>query len=320
MLAPYAKGKKGEFKEDFAELLSKGYMRLRVDGAWVEIGEIESLDPKISHDIDIVVDRLVVNEASKPRIAEAANAALELGKGFFSVYNPDTDEEKLFSQYAYSQKSGLSYGPLQPHDFSFNHPAGMCPVCHGLGIAAEFDLAKIIDPTLSISEDCFQIGSSYQTVRYGNIYDNLARIYKFNVKTPWKDLPEKAKHVLLYGTEKKWTRMHFVHPDSGKKWDEYVRWQGILHEARERLNAAKSDVYRKKMGELMTEMVCPACHGARIKPYPAAAKLGGKKIAEITAMPLSDALVVFRKIGIDSPRNRDRLGAVERDPRAGFNF
>lgn len=301
LLAPYARGKKGEFKEDFAELLSKGFMRLRIDGAWIEIGQInqvESLDPKIAHDIDIVVDRLTVNPDSQSRVAEAAQAALELGKGFFSIYNPDTDEETLFSQFAYSPKSGLSYGPLQPHDFSFNHPAGMCPTCQGIGISAEFDLSKIIDPNLSLSEDCCSIASSYQTVRYGNIYDNLARLFKFSVKTPWKDLSEKARHVVLYGTEQKWTRMNFVHPVKRTKWHEYVRWQGMLHEARERLNAAKSDVYRRKMGELMTEAICPACHGARIKPYPAAAEIGGKKIAELTALPLSDALLFFQKLQI----------------------
>jgi len=300
ILAPYAKGKKGEFKEDFAELLSKGFMRLRIDGAWVEIGQVESLDPKTAHDIDIVIDRLSVNPASQSRIAEAAQSALEIGKGFFSIYNPDTDEETLFSQYAYSQKSGLSYGPLQPHDFSFNHPAGMCPTCQGIGIAAEFDLSKIIDPNLSIGEDCCSIASSYQTVRYGNIYDNLARIYKFSVKTPWKDLPERARHVFLYGTEQKWTRMNFIHPVKRTKWHEYVRWQGVLHEARERLNAAKSDLYRRKIGELMTEVVCPSCQGARIKPYPAEAQIGGKKIAELTALPLSDMLSFFQKLHLSS--------------------
>ncbi|HSX25462.1 MAG TPA: excinuclease ABC subunit UvrA, partial [Chlamydiales bacterium] len=296
VLAPFAKGKKGEFKEDFAELLSKGFMRLRVDGSWVELGGEIALDPKEAHDVDIVVDRLVVNEESRSRIAEAVHSALEIGKGFFSVFFPDTGEETLFSQFAYSPKSGISYGPLEPHDFSFNHPAGMCPTCHGLGITAEFDFSRVINPDLSISEDCCSIASSYQTVRYGNIYDNLARLNKFKVTTPWKDLPEKAKQVFLYGTEQKWTRMYFVHPTKHTKWYEYVKWQGVVHEARERLNAAKSDLYRKKMGELMTEGICPSCHGARIKPYPATAQLEGKRIAEITAMPLSDALAFFKAL------------------------
>ncbi len=299
ILAPFAKGKKGEFKEDFAELLSKGFMRLRIDGTFVDLSEEIELDPKEAHDVEIVVDRLTVSKESLPRIAEAAAAALELGKGFFSIYNPDTEEEKLFSQFAYSQKSGLSYGPLEPHDFSFNHPAGMCPACHGIGVSAEFDLKKIINPDLSLSEDCCSIASSYQTVRYGNIYDNLARLYKFKVTSAWKDLPEKAKHAFLYGTDAKWTRMHFTHPDKGTRWYEYVKWQGVIHEARERLTAAKSDAYRKKMAELMTEGACAACKGTRIKPYPAAAEVGGKRISEITAMPLSDALEFFEKLHLN---------------------
>jgi excinuclease ABC subunit A len=293
-LAPFARGKKGEFKEEFAELLSKGFMRLRVDGAWVELGGIEGLDPKAAHDVDIVVDRLADKDHS--RVAEAVNSALELGKGFFSVWDPEREEETVFSQFAHSVKSGLSYGPLEPHDFSFNHPSGMCPTCHGIGITAEFDLSKIIDPSLSISEDCCKVGSSYQTVRYGNIYDNLAKIYKFSVKKAWKDLPKQAKEVFLYGTEQKWTRMNFVHPVKKSRWEEYVQWKGVLSEARERLTAAKSDAYRKNMAELMTEGTCSACSGSRIKPYPAAAQLGGKTIAELTAMPLSDVLTFFQKL------------------------
>lgn len=290
ILAPYARGKKGEFKEEFAELLSKGYMRLKVDGAWVDLSEEIILDPKEGHDVDIVIDRLVVNAESHSRIAESVSAALEVGKGFFSI------DDTVYSQFAHSIKSGLSYGPLEPHDFSFNHPAGMCPSCHGLGKTAEFDFAKVIDPTKSIAEDCCSIASSYNTVRYGNIYNNLAKLYKFNVKTAWEDLPKKAQEVFLYGNDQKWTRMIFTHPIKKTKWFEYVKWRGVLSEARERLNAAKSDSYRKKMGELMTEGVCSACGGARIKPYPAAAKLGGKRISELTSMSLGEVLQFFQTL------------------------
>jgi excinuclease ABC subunit A len=294
ILAPFAKGKKGECREDLAELLSKGYMRLRVDGSWVELGVIEALDGKSAHDIEIVVDRIQVDD--KPRVAEAVSKALELGRGFFSVHDYGSGEETLFSQTAYAQKSGLSYGPLEPHDFSFNHPSGMCPTCHGIGTTSEFDLAKIIDPNLSIREDCCSIASSYNTVRFGNIYRNLAKQNKFDVETPWKDLSEKAKRIFLYGVDQKWIRMTFTHPETGKRWIEFVKWQGVLHEARERLTAAKSDLYRKKMGELMTEGTCSSCKGSRIKPYPAAAQFGGKTIAEITRMALDEALPFFNSV------------------------
>ncbi len=296
ILAPYARSKKAEFKEDFADLLRKGFTRLRIDGAIVELGELTGLDPSIAHDIDLVIDRIAVSPDTRSRLAEAAVQALDLGDGFFSVLNPDTGEETLFSQHAYAKKSGLSYGPLEPHDFSFNHPAGMCPECQGLGLTQEFDLDKVIDPLLSISEDCCKIASSYNTVRYGNIYDNLAKLYKFSVKTPWEELSEPAKKVFLHGTGQKWTKMHFVHPEKKQRWVEYVGWKGVLHEAKERLHAAKSELYRKKMGELMSESICPACEGARIKPYPKEARLGGKRIADITEMTLDDANRFFEDL------------------------
>lgn len=288
ILAPFARGKKGEFKEEFAELLSKGFMRLKVDGEWVDLSEAIVLDPKVAHDVDIVVDRIVLNAENQGRVAESVAAALEIGKGIFSI------DDTVYSQFAHSVKSGLSYGPLEPHDFSFNHPSGMCPSCHGLGIMAEFDLSKIIDPEKSIAEDCCIIGSSYQTVRYGNIFNNLARIYKFNIDTPWKKLPKKAQDVFLYGTEEKWTRMTFVHPTKKTKWLEYVQWKGVISEARDRLTAAKSDAYRAKMGELMKEGVCSACKGSRIKPYPSACQFGGKRIQELTAMPMEEMLRFFK--------------------------
>jgi excinuclease ABC subunit A len=290
LLAPFAKNKKGEFKDDFAEFTRKGYTRIRLDNNIVDLSEEIKVDGKVAHDIDIPED--------DNRLAEAVNQALEVGNGLMSVLRVDTNEETLFSQHAYSPKSGLSYGPLGPSDFSFNHPSGMCPECQGLGIIQEFDLEKIIDPELAIAEDCCKVASSYQTVRFGNIYDNLARLYDFNVKTPWKKLSEKAKKVFLYGTEKKWTRMQFVHPLKKSRWTEFVHWRGVLHEAKERFNQAQSDFYRGNMLELMHESICSACKGERIRPYPAAATVGGKRIAEVTAMAIDEALAFFQTLAL----------------------
>ena len=300
ILSPYAREKKAEFKEDFADLMRKGFMRLRIDGQIQELTGQEILDSSQAHNIDLVIDRITIAPDSLSRLSESAAQALEMGKGFFSILNPDTNEETLFSQFAYSPKSGLSYGPLEPQDFSFNHPAGMCPTCHGLGLTQEFDLDKIIDPNLSISEDCCSIAPSYQTVRYGNIYNGLSRLYKFNIKTPWKDLSKETQKIFLYGTEQKWTRITFTHPEKHTRWVEFVQWQGIIHEARERLIAAQSEAYRKKMALLMTESICPACHGARIKPYPAATQIGGRTIFEIVQMTLQDALQFFQDLKLSS--------------------
>lgn len=296
ILTPHAHGKKGEFKEDFQDLLRKGFMRVRVDGVIRSLDEEVVLDGNVAHDIDVVIDRIVVSEENHSRIAEALTEALNLGNGVCSVLNVETQDEMLFSMHAFSPKSGLSYHSLEPQDFSFNSPSGMCPTCHGLGMIQEFDQKLVIDPALSIAEDCCSVASSYQTVRYGNIYDNLAAIYGFKVTTPWKKLSAEAQKVFLYGTEKKWTKMHFVHPETGMEWTDHVQWKGVLHEARVRFNEAKSDTYRKKMLKVMHEEVCPTCHGERLKAYPAATLLDGKRIAEITAMTIAEAITFFESL------------------------
>lgn len=307
-LSPYAKAKKAEFKEDFQDLIRKGYMRVRVDGKIIQLDDEITLDGSVAHDVDIVIDRLTVNPENHSRIAEAVTSALNLGNGVMSILDVTTDEEKLFSMHAYSQKSGQSYSSLEPQDFSFNSPSGMCTHCSGLGIVNEFDIEKIIDPNLSIAEDCCSVGSSYQTVRFGNIYDNLAELYNFDVHTPWKKLSEKAKKIFLYGNDKKWTRMHFVHPVTGATWTDHIQWKGILHEAHTRFVEAKSDAYHKKMQKLMSEQVCPSCGGQRLKPYPAATQLSGKRISEITAMTIGDCRDFFLSLEL---KDNDALIADE---------
>lgn len=295
-LAPWIRGKKGSLQEDLAEAAAQGFTRFRIDGAWVDGSEPLELDPKTAHDADLVIDRLAGGDTS--RLKETIALCLGKGKGLFFVHRADTEEEFSFSEHAHAEKSGLSYPPLEPHDFSFNHPKGMCPECRGLGVSSSFNLEKILDPEKSLSEDPCLVGSSYQTVRHGNIYDNLARLYKFSVKTPWKNLSKEAQKVFLYGTEAKWTRMRFVHPEKKTRWDEYVQWRGVLHEAKERWIAAKSDAYRKKMEEWMEEIVCPSCSGSRIRPYPAHARLKGKTIQEISALCLEEALPFFQSLSL----------------------
>lgn len=295
-LAPHTQGKKGEFKDLFEELIRKGFMRIRLDGEIIELDEEIEVDKSKAHDIDLVVDRVILKDDEKNRIAEAVTQALELGEGVMSIYNKTTKKETLFSQHAYAKKSKLSYSPLEPHDFSFNHPKGMCPTCEGLGLSQDFNLDKIIDPELSIAEDCCAIAGSYNTVKWKNIYDNLGDIYDFDVHTPWKKLSKKAQDQFLYGNKKKWTKMRFVHPVKKTWWVEYIRWRGVLSEAKKRYNDAKSDVYRTKMQKLMHETICPDCNGSRIQPYPAATELGGKTIHQLTSMTTEELLAFFKKL------------------------
>ncbi len=308
VLAPYAKGKKAEFKEDFQELIRKGFMRARVDGILVNLTDELVLDGNVGHDVDVVIDRLTVESNAQSRIADSITQALQLGQGVCSVLDVDSQNEQLFSMHAYSPQSGLSYTSLEPHDFSFNSPSGMCPRCHGMGTIHEFDLEQIIDPNLSIADNCCSIASPYQTVRYGNIYDNLAEQYNFSVQTPWKKLSSSARKVYLYGTDKKWTRMHFVHPVTGARWTDHIQWKGVLHDAHTRFSEAKSENYRKKMQKLMSIQTCPECQGARLKAYPAATVLQGKRISELSAMTVADCSRFFEHLTLST---QDTLIAEE---------
>lgn len=299
ILAPYANSKKAEFKEDFQELLRKGFTKVRVDGEIVELNDSLILDSSKSHDVDIVIDRLVISKDGKSRVAESVSQALEFGKGLCRIIDAKSGQERLFSMHAFSEKSGLSYPPLEPQDFSFNSPSGMCKRCNGIGTIHEFNLDLILDKSLSIKEDCCSVASSYQTVRYGNIYENLASLYNFSTSTPWKNLSEQAKKVFLFGSEKKWLKMHFVHPVTGSSWTDHIQWKGVLHEAKTRFSEAKSDLYRKKMEALMSIQRCPECNGSRLQPYPAATLLKGKRIYEVTAMTIADTAAFFSNLCLE---------------------
>lgn len=299
VLAPYARQKKAEFKDAFQELLRKGFMRARVDSAFVDLDDELTLERGIAHDVDVVIDRIVVSPENDSRIAESIITALAMGGNVCIIYFSDTNEEQLFSMHAYSPESGISYKALEPNDFSFNSPSGMCLRCHGLGIAKDFELKKIIDPELSIAQDCCSMATSYQTVRYRNIYDNLASIYGFSVRTPWKKLSAETKEIFLHGTgDDRWIKMHFKNPNTGSTWTDRIKWKGVLFEAHQRYAEAKSDSYRRNMDVLIIEQVCPECKGSRLKPYPSATLLGGKPIQDLTSMTVADSLDFFTVLSL----------------------
>ena len=304
VMAPYAQGKKGTFKDDFEELKRKGFFRVLVDGDMLDLSETTSLDKNVAHDVDLIIDRLVIKKGMRGRLLEVATQALEMGKGLMSISEVESGSVTLFSKHAYSPKSGKSYPALEPHDFSSNHPKGMCPSCKGLGIVQEFDENLIIDEEKSIAEDCCSVAGSYNTVKWGNVYRNLARIYEFDINTPWKELPKEAKKVFLHGTKKKWTRMFFVHPVKGNRWTDYVQWRGVIAEAQKRLSEAKSEMYHKAMAAYMRSGPCHECKGAKIRPYPAATTLGKHTMAEMLALPISDTLAFFKNLKLSQ---RDAL-------------
>ncbi|MDN3504060.1 MAG: excinuclease ABC subunit UvrA [Rhabdochlamydiaceae bacterium] len=293
ILGNYIKDKKGEFINDLNELRKKGFTRLLIDGELANLSDSISLDKNKHHTIDVVFDRLEINSEQKQRLTESLMSALNFSKGIVTLFNPKTLNSELYSTESYSPKSGLSYPPLYPHDFSFNHPKGMCPDCEGLGQSLEFDLDLCLNQDLSIADDCFALGGSYDTIYWSNVYNNIARIYKFDIHTPFKDIPTQGQKAFLYGINAKWTRMQFYHPEKKKTWMEYIKFQGVLHEAKRRYMEAKSDTYRQKTENYMRKGICPSCLGTKIKPYPSHVQVGKKTITEICQFDIASAQHFF---------------------------
>lgn len=293
ILAPMVHQKKGALKEELRLIEQRGFTRIRLDGAITRVSETDDIDPSTSHTLDIVVDRVTVNSEHRQRLVDSLQTALEIGKGIVIVTDPRSGDEELFSEHAYSRLSGKSYPPLEPGDFSFNSPSGMCPECQGLGECHEFVQERIFETDKSLVEDCCSVAGSYQTVYYRNIYDNLASLFNFSVNTPWKELSQEAQTILLYGTPRRWTRMSFINPTTGATWVDNVQWRGIIHEAKKKYHAAKSARYKRDMEALMHLSVCHQCHGSRLKPYPSAAKLRGVTIHELMEKTIDEAFAFF---------------------------
>ncbi len=298
LLAPLIKNKKGALKEELEDAIRKGFTRVRLDGNLVDLSEELDINPDASHDLEIVVDRFVLKKEEFTRITESILTALGIGKGLILLIDNESKEEHFFSEHAFSKSSGLSYPKLEPQNFSFNHPAGMCPQCQGLGISQEFDLSLILDEEKSISENCCILAGAYQTVKWGNIFDNLAELYHFDVKTPWKNLSKKAKEIYLYGSGEKWLRMKFVHPVKKNFWYDFIKWKGVIYEAKKRLQEASSDLYKENMAKLMKQAVCSSCHGSRLLPYPSAALFKNYKISNIQEMTIDDCYNFFSNLSL----------------------
>ncbi|MCB1213461.1 MAG: excinuclease ABC subunit UvrA [Chlamydiia bacterium] len=298
LLAPLVRNKKSLFRDELQDLRKRGYRRVRIDGRVYTDEEWDSLalDESVTHDLDLVVDRLIVDPDRQLNLKESLEQALELGDGACIVVDVDSDEERYYSIHAHSPHSGISYPPLTPQDFSFNSPVGMCPKCQGLGTLYDFDLSRLIDGDKSILEDCCTFAPSASTVRFGNIYHNLQKLYEVAIDRPWKELSDEERQIFLYGDGRRSTKMQFVHPDTRARWTEYVCWRGVIHDIQRRYSEASSKTYRAKMEEFMEEQVCSECKGGRIRAYPAAAQLGGLTLPQVTDLTIDRCLDYLRTL------------------------
>jgi len=295
ILAPVARGQKGEFRDLFDDLRRQGFARARVDGQVVALGDEPQLNRNIRHDIEVVVDRITVGPAARSRVVESVETALRVGGETLIMTRAEGTSNRrsregellLSSQYACTA-CGISFAPPSPQMFSFNSPAGMCLTCDGMGTRFDFDPQRLVPrPRRSF------LGLAIEPMRTRigrwrrHIYEGVARHVGFDLKTPWCDLPEKAKQALLYGTGD--AHITFEWRTSGGVWRHGSTFAGVIAELREKHKKARSPLVRAFYEKYMTQTVCPDCTGRRLNRQALAVRVGGLNIAEFSALSIDAA-------------------------------
>lgn len=315
IMAPVVSGRKGEFTKLLADLVKEGFVRVRIDGEIQKLdGEPVVLNKKIKHFIDVVVDRVVLKPTALSRIAEAVERATKLADGRVLVQVLEKNSEEMASsihtssgatgglaenEHLYSlalacPEHGHSIDELQPRDFSFNAPYGACPECLGIGTAEEVNESLVIpDPSLSISEGClvpFSTGNYYPQVM-----EALCKHLGVSSKTPWEDLPDKAKEAIMGGLGDEKIRVDYV-TVNGRDTYWYITWEGCRAAIVQRRNESTSEKQREKFNAYFSQHPCSSCGGKRLKPEILAVTVGGKSINEVTEMSARDSLAFFESL------------------------
>jgi len=290
LLAPVVRGRKGAHAKLFEQAKRSGYVRVRVDGNIYDLSEEITLDKNIKHNIEIIVDRLVIKEGIEQRLTDSIESVLKLADGLMIVDVID-GEPKQFSQNFACPDCGISIDELEPRVFSFNNPFGACPECHGLGIRMEFDEELLIpDKHLSLIEGAVA-APGWQSVRDKGsftrcILEALAKEYKFDLNTPYKDLPEDIKHMFIHGTNGKTVKVHYRSQRGQGLYD--VAFEGLLKNMERRYRETSSEVAKQEYETFMRAIPCSVCKGKRLRKEALAVTVGGRNIAELTEMSVSE--------------------------------
>ncbi len=310
LLAPVVRGRKGEYRKELAEWQKAGFTRVRIDGTIHDIDEAPALDKKYKHDIEVVVDRLVVGGEIATRLAESFETALKLAEGLAYVdpadpVEPHTPKSEILGSNApdgrivFSEKfacpvSGFTISEIEPRLFSFNAPQGACPACDGLGEKLLFDEDLVVpNHMLSIKKGAVVpwAKSNPPSPYYMQVLGSLAREYKFDIETPWGELPEEVQRVILHGSKGKPVTLTFI--DGKKKYDVSKPFEGVIGNLNRRLLQTESAWMREELNKYQSAAPCEVCAGARLKPEALAVKIAMKDISYATHLSVVDALEFF---------------------------
>lgn len=318
IMAQVVRGKKGEHKKILEHIRREGYVRVRIDGEVHDISEDIQLEKNKKHTIDVVIDRLVVREGIEGRLADSLETALKLGNGVVYIQIV-AGELLMFSENFACVDCGISLPEITPRMFSFNNPYGACPVCMGLGSHREFDEHLVIpNKALSLGEGVFAPLSKNRNAYSMCVMDAVLKEYGYTLDTPWKDIDKSTQKLLLHGAGSEKFRFHYTNMFGEYK--EYnVAFEGVLPMLKRRYQETESEEMRESYADYMTEIPCPACHGARLKPETLAITVGGLNIAELTAMTIREADEFLEKIEL-TPREFKIANQILKEIHARLNF
>ena len=297
VMAPVARGKKGEYQKTFEQLKKSGYVRVRVDGEMRELEEEIKLEKNKKHNIEVVIDRIILKEGIEGRLADSLETALKLTEGLVLIDVMEHEELLLSSNFACID-CGISVGEINPRMFSFNNPYGACPACDGLGSKMELDLNLVIpDETLSINGGALAPWSKGGISNYyAMLLGALAERYGFSLDTPWNELSEEHRKLVLYGASVD-EKFHFNYINLfGEEKVHTGKYEGVIPNLERRYRDSTSDWVREEIETFMTENACVVCKGRRLKPEVLAVKINGYNIAEVTDMTILEAADFFEHL------------------------
>ncbi|MEY4657967.1 MAG: hypothetical protein RL466_780 [Actinomycetota bacterium] len=302
VLAPVIRERKGEFVDLFAELVTQGYSRARVDGETISLTEPPKLKKQEKHTIEVVIDRLTARAESKSRLTDSIETALKLGNGLVLLDFVDAkagEKEHTYSEHLACHDCNLSFEELEPRSFSFNSPFGACPECTGIGTRLEVDDELIIpDDSISINDGAIAPWSGGQSSEYFlRLLEALAKELKFSLDSPWKKLSAKAKDAIINGFE---YEVHVKYKNRyGRVRNYSTGFEGVVPFIHRRHSETDSDYSRDKYEAYMRQTPCPACKGARLKPEVLAVTLGGKSIAEVCALSIDECASFLKEVKLN---------------------
>lgn len=300
VMAPIVRGRKGEYRKEFREMRRLGYVRARVDGELLEMDRDISLDRNKKHDIEIIIDRLIVKKGIESRLTDSVETALNLAEGMVLI-DVMGKEELLFSEKFACLYCGVSIPELSPRMFSFNSPHGACPNCDGLGTIRDIDPALIVpDATKSIPDGAIAPWSKRSSTYFHQTLKTLAKEFQFQLTSPFCELAEEVQSILLYGSKKHKIKFEYENENSQHQW--IGQFEGVIHNLQRRYRETESGDIREEIEEYMSIRPCPQCQGKRLKPESLAVKVGDLSIGDITALSVREALNFFGNLRLDPQR------------------